>query len=30
METEPDDYRDQIEDWQESVCEFTFGDDASD
>ncbi|MCG2776776.1 MAG: fungal specific transcription factor domain-containing protein [Desulfobacterales bacterium] len=25
METGPDDYRDQIENWMESVCEEEFG-----
>lgn len=26
METGPDDYRDQIENWRETVCEVVFGD----
>jgi len=26
METGPDDYRQQIEDWKETVCEMAFGD----
>jgi hypothetical protein len=25
METDPEDYRDQIEDWKETVCDRTFG-----
>jgi hypothetical protein len=26
METGPEEYRDQIENWKETVCERTFGD----
>jgi hypothetical protein len=29
METTPEDYREQIEDWKETVCELTFGDTPS-
>jgi len=28
METGPDEYRDQIEDWKETVCEICFDDAA--
>lgn len=27
METTPEDYREQIEDWKDSVCEVVFGGD---
>ena len=29
METGPDAYRDQIEDWKESVCDVVFGESES-
>jgi len=28
METGPEEYRDQIESWMETVCKITFGDSA--
>jgi len=29
METSPEEYRDQVENWKETVCEMTFGEKAS-
>jgi len=26
METDPDEYRQQIDDWKDTICEMTFGD----
>jgi len=30
METSPEEYRDQIENWKETVCEMTFGEKSPD